>query len=267
MEYDKESDYYYWDDDDYRSRAYSFYDDMDEEDFSIDYYCPDIGMTVKHIVYELEYYYDYDEYGNGKDEEYQWAETMRLELSSYSLVSESGEEPVPDDNKKKDADDDEIPDYWESLYNISDPEGDEDNDGYTNLDEYLNGTNPQDKEDSPEDPIDKDGDGMPDAWEEDHGLNPLDPNDANLDLDRDGYSNLDEYEARTSPEDKEDHPYNLDTKKSDSGDFNMTYLYTVILLGIIIIIAVIALVRKRKTKDDQGDYLGRYEEKEYENER
>jgi len=42
-------------------------------------------------------------------------------------------------------------------------------------------------------PKDTDSDGMPDAWERAHGLNPRDPKDAILDRDHDGYTNLEEY--------------------------------------------------------------------------
>lgn len=40
---------------------------------------------------------------------------------------------------------------------------------------------------------DWDGDGMPDAWEADDGLNPFDASDAHTDLDNDGVDNLTEY--------------------------------------------------------------------------
>jgi hypothetical protein len=54
-----------------------------------------------------------------------------------------------------------------------------------------------------EEVTDTDHDGMPDAWEIDHGLNPL-VNDAAGDLDGDGISNLAEYLNGTDPNNKAD---------------------------------------------------------------
>jgi lysophospholipase L1-like esterase/pectate lyase len=42
-------------------------------------------------------------------------------------------------------------------------------------------------------PVDTDQDGMPDAWENGHRLNPRNADDRNEDRDRDGYTNLEEY--------------------------------------------------------------------------
>ncbi len=50
-------------------------------------------------------------------------------------------------------------------------------------------------------PFDSDADGIADAWEFAHGLNPNDPADAAKDLDGDGLTNLQEYLAGTDPRD------------------------------------------------------------------
>jgi hypothetical protein len=48
-------------------------------------------------------------------------------------------------------------------------------------------------------PLDSDGDGMPDSWEESYNLNPYSPADASLDADLDGMSNLAEFLSGTDP--------------------------------------------------------------------
>ena len=47
---------------------------------------------------------------------------------------------------------------------------------------------------------DSDGDGMPDGWEIQYGLDPDDASDADLDTDGDGLTNLEEYSYGTDPE-------------------------------------------------------------------
>ena len=42
-------------------------------------------------------------------------------------------------------------------------------------------------------PVDTDHDGMPDEWELNNGLDPKDASDGNADLDKDGYTNIEEY--------------------------------------------------------------------------
>ena len=46
---------------------------------------------------------------------------------------------------------------------------------------------------------DDDNDGLPDRWENEHGLNPKDASDAAADNDNDGFSNLQEFEFGTDP--------------------------------------------------------------------
>lgn len=48
-------------------------------------------------------------------------------------------------------------------------------------------------------PADGDRDGIPDAWEKTHGLNPADAGDSRMDPDNDGYTNIEEYLNRTDP--------------------------------------------------------------------
>ncbi len=48
---------------------------------------------------------------------------------------------------------------------------------------------------------DSDGDGMPDGWEDDNGLDSSDPDDGDDDPDNDGQTNRSEFLARTNPRD------------------------------------------------------------------
>jgi len=116
-----------------------------------------------------------------------------------------------------DDDNDGIPDTFEEAFGLfsfdeNDANLDSDGDGLSNLAEYELGTNPivqdsdgdgiNDNEDT--DPIntepdDIDGDGMPNTFEIQYGLNEYDPTDAGLDSDNDGLTNLQEYLAGTDP--------------------------------------------------------------------
>jgi len=66
---------------------------------------------------------------------------------------------------------------------------------------------------------DSDGDGIPDWWENEYGLNPLDPADAEEDWDDDGLSNLAEYLAGTDP-------LNRDTDGNGMSDWDEVYAGT-----------------------------------------
>jgi pectate lyase len=59
---------------------------------------------------------------------------------------------------------------------------------------------------SPEEvPVDTDSDGMPDAWEKEHGLDPNQAADNRLDSDGDGYTNVEEFLNGTNPQEKIDY--------------------------------------------------------------
>lgn len=78
--------------------------------------------------------------------------------------------------------------FQKHFYNLDPTALDTDGDGFSDYDElFVVGTNPA--------KMDTDDDGMPDAWEIQHGLNPL-VNDAGGDLDLDGVTNLQEYQNR-----------------------------------------------------------------------
>jgi uncharacterized protein (DUF2141 family) len=139
----------------------------------------------------------------------------------------------------KDTDGDGLPDWWEMAsgldpydgQDINGSAGDLDNDGLSNLGEYLAGTNPNawDSDgdgfsdyDSRSGPgartwgeLYDDGDGIPDLWEIQYagpcattGKRGLDPAyyDANLDPDEDGWDNYSEYMAGTDPLDHQSFP-------------------------------------------------------------
>ena len=101
--------------------------------------------------------------------------------------------------------------------------------------------------------VDSDGDGIPDDWEIEHGLNPNDPSDAGLDPDKDGLTNFEEYQVINTYSRSTD-PQNSDTdgdgfsdkEELDKGtspvdpeDFPKSSLTKIILfiLGIIILLS------------------------------
>ncbi len=59
--------------------------------------------------------------------------------------------------------------------------------------------------------VDTDHDGLPNDWEKKYGLNPADPSDAAKDADGDGFTNLEEFQAKTDPRDPKSHPDYLDS--------------------------------------------------------
>ncbi len=99
-------------------------------------------------------------------------------------------------------------------------------------------------------PVDSDGDGMPDAWEDLHGLNKTDPSDATLDLDGDGISNVDEFKGGTNPE-------QIDAKDDDDGNDgdndsggSVWWIIPILILILIVIIIGVVVFIKLNRKDD-----------------
>tara|TARA_B110001454_G_scaffold89788_1_gene85659 strand:- start:543 stop:3467 length:2925 start_codon:yes stop_codon:yes gene_type:complete len=123
----------------------------------------------------------------------------------------SGEDGYVTDPSNPDSDGDGMPDGWEFLHGLdpfdsSDRELDLDDDGwdfdrngtieqwekFTNYEEYLNGTDPNNN--------DTDGDGMVDGWEGYYGLNPHSDEDRDWDSDSDGYDA--DRDGELSPDEK-----------------------------------------------------------------
>ena len=123
----------------------------------------------------------------------------------------SGEDGYVTDPSNPDSDGDGMPDGWELLHDLnpfdsSDGDLDLDDDGwdfdrngtieqwekFTNYEEYLNGTDPNNN--------DTDGDGMIDGWEGYYGLNPHSDEDRDWDSDSDGYDA--DRDGELSPDEK-----------------------------------------------------------------
>jgi hypothetical protein len=242
-----------------------FTDSIEMSEMSIDYYSPKTRSIVKSMVFSQMYN---DEAEDWKDENY-WTKATSAELISYDLletvpVNDTEPDKDPKNNSDDDNDENGLPDDWEDLYDIKDPEGDNDNDGFSNLDEYLNGTNPLNSKDTPENPIDTDNDGLPDAWEQFHNLDPLNPGDALEDTDNDGFSNLEEYDSGTFPRNEFDHPVikDDDQQNDDSsvfglgkvGNVDAAYLIIVILIMIIMILLYVMVIQRKRHNRYRGQF-------------
>ena len=126
------------------------------------------------------------------------------------------------DNADLDDDGDGMTDFFEIGHfgldplDPSDAVLDFDGDGYTNVEEFNAGTdllNPNSVPDADGDGIDDhadlddDNDGIPDTFElATDNLDPLNPADAALDADNDGFSNLVEFQSGTNPNDDTSFP-------------------------------------------------------------
>jgi len=124
---------------------------------------------------------------------------------------------------------------------------DGDGDGMPDQYEIDNGLNP----DSDDAALDLDNDGIPNLWEYENGLDPT-VNDADGDADGDGASNLDEFKGGTDPNDPTDKPFTFPL---------LLILLILIIVIAAVLVAVMMLRRKSKKVDaDDGYDQGPYEE-------
>jgi parallel beta-helix repeat protein len=133
-------------------------------------------------------------------------------LTDFEEVNVYHTDPLSDD-----SDSDGMPDGWEVSNSLNplaknDCQADNDDDGLRNIDEYINGCNPNDS--------DSDNDGMSDDWEVMYGLNPV-QDDAELDSDGDGYSNLIEFTRDSIPTDANSLPISTFFVPSDFNSVQM----------------------------------------------
>lgn len=170
--------------------------------------CDDYGFLVTDACYadcEPASSSTTSEATEGSDEEASDSEALEAGEGSeeVDLVSSSGCEY----GCTFDEDCDGIPDEWmmENFNmtvcddeSICGPDADPDGDGFTNLEEYRRGTDPNKADvvdlppevsDKAKASLDEDGDGMDDGCEVLYGLDPKNPYDASGDLDNDGLPN------------------------------------------------------------------------------
>lgn len=162
---------------------------------------------------------DYDNDGLSNAEEYELGTKPRSVDTDNDGLTDWEEVRVYLTNPfDADTDHDGIPDLWETSNGFdpndaADAAQDPDNDGLNNLEEYLNGTDYANGDcdgdglsDGDEvqqygtnpNSVDTDSDGMPDAWEIEHSLNPLLSN-AGADDDGDRLTNVEEMNLGTDP--------------------------------------------------------------------
>lgn len=165
---------------------------------------------------------------------------VRFQVSRYQptvvvSVVDTDTDGIPDESDMDD-DNDGLPDAYEVIYGldplVNDSSQDADNDGLTNLEEYNQGSHPNnalspgetaaldtDQDGTPdESDTDDDNDGIPDTNEVAYGFDPL-VNDSGLDADSDGLTNLEEHTQSTDPNNALS-PYPSDVAESAQRDFN-----------------------------------------------
>ncbi|MGA1848635.1 MAG: hypothetical protein ACMUHB_04765 [Thermoplasmatota archaeon] len=105
---------------------------------------------------------------------------------------------------------------------------------------------------------DSDYDGMPDEWERYYGLNPGDPEDALLDRDGDGVTNLMEYRLNRDPtmtpsdddvdDDSDDGPIGFPESEEGASIAIGAVLFLLLIVGVIVILIITAAYSSHKAR-------------------
>jgi len=190
-----------------------------------------------------------------------WGNVTHFTL--FAAIDKSAFEIEPDG----DEDDDGLPDDWE-MDNFGDLDQnattDFDGDGFTDLEEYIAGSNP-----TVFDFLDSDSDGLPDDWEMDFFGNL--EQDGTGDYDGDGISDMDEYLAGSDPTLDETADDDVDDDDDDdddilpfSGLFFLTCCGFIIIVVLVVVVIIIVLILKKKKRAPTGedDYEPMFEEEE-----
>jgi hypothetical protein len=219
--------------------------------------------------------YDNDGYSNyreylGHDKEAGNSDWSNPEDPQSYPVKDTDGDGIPDNSDKfpndpaasVDSDSDGCPDYWNpgmsqndstSVPPLSldqfpqDPSVCLDTDG-DNLPDDIKGSS-EFTEDT-----DDDNDGMPDSWELEHSLDPLNIEDAMEDPDSDGFSNLNEYLGNTDPFNANDVPFNpqptTKANETDWEEFLVFLLFVIIVVMVISILIGMYIANKRRSDEE-----------------
>ncbi len=193
-------------------------------------------IYFKSLNSNITYYIDFSVI-NGK-RYYYYVTALNIIGESYPS-NEVNLTPNPDLDSN-DMDNDGMPDNWEIKYgfNISDPSDkliDFDMDNLTNLEEYLNQTDPKDR--------DSDNDGLTDGKEiKIHHTNPFNP-----DSDWDGFNDSIELEKGTDPLDEDNYPKDKDDKSEPQNIEKIIYVIIIIVI-IAIFLLFIFIFKKNPPK-------------------
>lgn len=151
------------------------------------------------------------------------------------IVRSEDENTTTDDDD--DVDDDITPDDDVADDDVTPPDDDVTDDDITPDDDVV-------------DPTDTDGDGLPDEWER-KNFGDLESSNGDEDSDGDGWSNIEEYQAGTDPNDPTSKPGSADDDDEPKSSNVWVFIVVAILVLVVVIVIIILLVLKRSKKDDE----------------